>query len=121
VLHPPHQLTEAALRTAREGSSAGEGGGEGGKEDVCDVFIGIASRPQAVEARRSMRETWLKDLGGEGGREGGEALKLALSLSIKVTFLPSLPPSLPPSLSPSRFDQLPFLHRPSRRGDPRRG
>jgi len=36
------------------------------------VFVGIASRPKAVEERRTMRETWLRELGGEGGREGGE-------------------------------------------------
>jgi hypothetical protein len=48
---------------------------EGGREGVCEVFIGIASRPKAVEERRTMRETWLRELGGEGGREEGEDLE----------------------------------------------
>ena len=29
------------------------------------MFIGIASRPLAYEARQTMRETWLGELGGE--------------------------------------------------------
>jgi hypothetical protein len=48
-----------------------EGGRAGGREG-CEYFIGVVSRPGAWEERQAMRDTWLKDLGGEeGGRERG--------------------------------------------------